>query len=159
MIRKYLKKKINNSDKINSLLEKYNIKKEYFYFNRKLVVKGIYIGYFWAFIPMPMQFLGILLSTFLFRFNVFVALLAILSTNPITYPPLWLLEYNTGLFLLGEKGIDNISLSLDWFMNNWDKIALPLYVGSLFFSIFVSALISFIVNLLWKHSVLKERKN
>jgi len=159
MIRKYLKRKINNADKINDFLEKYNLPKIYFIFNRKLVVKGIYIGYFWAFIPMPMQFLGIFLSTLIFRFNVFVALLAILSTNPITYPPIWFLEYKTGLFLLGESGIKNISLSVEWFMNNWDNIVYPLYIGSAFFSIFISALIALIVNFLWKHSVLKERAN
>jgi len=158
MIRKFFKKIAGKKEKFNHLLEKYNLPKAYFNFNRKMVSKGIFVGLFWGFIPMPMQMAGVMLTTPLMRFNVPIALATVWLSNPFTYPPLWYLEYLTGNFILGREGIHEIELTMQWFQENWDAIILPLYVGTAFYSTIVAYLIYLLINWLWTHSVQQERK-
>jgi len=72
-------------------------------------------------------------------------------------PFMYYMEYQTGNFILGKEGLENIELTLDWFSNNWDNIMLPLYVGTAPYSLFVSTLIYYIINILWIKSVKKEK--
>jgi len=67
------------------------------------------------------------------------------------------MEYQTGNLLLGYEGLENIELTLDWFSENWEKIVVPLYTGTVPYSIGVSSLIYFIIHLLWIDSVKKEK--
>jgi uncharacterized protein (DUF2062 family) len=67
------------------------------------------------------------------------------------------MEYQTGNFILGKDELDNIEPTLDWFSNNWDSIMVPLYVGTAPYSIFVSLIIYYIINLLWIKSVKEEK--
>ncbi len=157
MIRNFFKKTGKNSSKFKEFLEKYNLPKAYFATNRRAISRGLLVGLFWGFIPMPFQMAGVLITTPLFTFNVPLALATVWLSNPITYPPLWYLEYLTGNLILGKKGIDNIELTMEWFQNHWDDIVVPLYVGTAFYSIVVSYLIYLFVNWLWKRSVHKER--
>ncbi len=157
MIRQFFKKITKNSSRFNEFLEKYNLPKPYFATTRKAVTRGILVGLFWGFIPMPMQMGGVILTTPLFTFNVPIALATVWLSNPITYPPLWYLEYLTGNLILGKEGIDNIELSMHWFQTHWDDIVVPLYVGAAFYSTVVSFLIYLLLNWLWKRSVEKER--
>ena len=158
MIRKFFKKRGKNSSKFNKILQKYNLPREYFATTRKAISRGLLVGLFWGFIPMPFQMGGVLLTTPLFKFNVPLALATVWLSNPFTYPPLWYAEYLVGNLILGRDGLDNIELTMDWFQNHWDDIVLPLYVGTAFFSIVVSYLIYLLVNWLWKRSVHKERR-
>jgi len=159
MIRNFFKKLGKNTSKFNDFLEKYKLPKAYFATNRKAITRGLLVGLFWGFIPMPMQMGGVILTTPLFKFNVPLALATVWLSNPITYPPLWYLEYLTGNLILGREGLDNIELSMKWFQDHWDDIVVPLYVGTAFYSIVVSYLIYLLVNWLWKRSVHKERRD
>jgi uncharacterized protein (DUF2062 family) len=67
------------------------------------------------------------------------------------------MEYQTGNFILGNEGLNNIELTLDWFSENWDNILVPLYVGTLPYSTIVSLVIYFIINKLWINSIQKEK--
>ncbi|MCK5854606.1 MAG: DUF2062 domain-containing protein [Sulfurovaceae bacterium] len=42
---------------------------------------------------------------------------------------------------------------MDWFSANWDEIIIPLYVGTIPYSIIVSSLTYLIINRLWIISV------
>ena len=158
MIRKFFKKNSQKSSKFDDFLAKYNLPKAYFATTRKTITRGLLVGLFWGFIPMPMQMGGVILTTPLFKFNVPIGLATVWLSNPITYPPLWYLEYLTGNLMLGREGISNIELTMEWFQNHWDDIVVPLYVGTAFYSTVVSYLIYLLVNWLWKRSVHKERK-
>ena len=158
MIRQFFKKISTNNPKFNEFLDKYNLPKAYFAINRRAVTKGLLVGLFWGFIPMPFQMLGVILTTLFMRFNVIVGLATVWLSNPITYPPLWYLEYKTGNLILGREGIDNIELTMNWFQTHWDDIIVPLYVGTAFYSTVVSFLIYLLVNWLWVKSVHKENK-
>jgi uncharacterized protein (DUF2062 family) len=92
-----------------------------------------------------------------FKFNVPIAISMVWLSNPITMPFMYYMEYQTGNFLLGKEELDNIELTLDWFSSNWDSIVLPLYVGTIPYSLFVSLIIYYIINLLWIRSVRQEK--
>ncbi len=156
MIRKFLKQ-MQSNDKIKAFIKKYKIPREYLSVNRKSISRGILIGLFWGFIPMPMQMLAVLSVTPFVKFNVPIAISMVWLSNPITMPFMYYMEYQTGNFLLGNEGLENIELTLSWFSNNWNKILIPLYVGTIPYSVGVSTLIYFFINKLWIDSVKKEK--
>ena len=157
MIRKILKQKQNNG-KIKTFIKKYKIPREYLSINRKSISRGVLIGLFWGFIPMPMQMLAVLSVTPFIKFNVPIAISMVWLSNPITMPFMYYMEYQTGNFLLGDEGLKNIELTLTWFSNNWNKILTPLYIGTVPYSLGVSTLIYFLINKLWIDSVKKEKQ-
>ncbi len=158
MIKKILKKPSKNSHKINEFLEKYNIPTSYLNANRRMISRGVGLGLFWGFVPMPMQMLAVILSMPLFRFNVPIAISMVWLSNPVTMPFMYYMEYLTGNLILGLPGVENFELSMDWMVENFDKIILPLYVGTSFYSIVVSFLIYVAVNLIWIKIVKRKRK-
>jgi len=156
MIRKIFKKKKDNG-KIKAFIQKYKIPREYLSINRKSISRGVLIGLFWGFIPMPMQMLAVLAVTPFIKFNVPIAISMVWLSNPITMPFMYYMEYQTGNFLLGNESLENIDLTLDWFSNNWNKILIPLYVGTIPYAVGVSSFIYFTINKLWIDSVKKEK--
>jgi uncharacterized protein (DUF2062 family) len=157
MIRKAFKKKSSNSSKLNAFLDKYNIPREYLSINRKSISKGAMVGLFWGFIPMPMQMAAVMLTTPFIRFNVPIAISAVWLSNPFTMPPMYYMEYLTGNFNLGREGLDDIELTMEWFTEHFDDILIPLYTGTAFYSIVVSALVYLLINRLWIASVKQEK--
>lgn len=157
MIRKFFRKKSSSKGKIDTFLDKYNLPRAYFNINRKMVTRGVFVGLFWGFIPMPMQMLAVVATTPFVRFNVPIAIAMVWLSNPFTMPPLYYIEYLTGNFILGQEGIQNIELSMEWFSENIGDVFIPLYVGTAFYSIVVSTLIYFALNWLWIKSVKEEK--
>jgi hypothetical protein len=157
MIRKFFRKKASGKGKLDTFLEKYNLPRAYFNVNRKMITRGVLIGLFWGFIPMPMQMAAVVATTPFIRFNVPIAIAMVWLSNPFTMPPMYYMEYLTGNFILGREGIDNIELTLDWFSSHMGDIFVPLYVGTAFYSIVVSGLIYLLLNWLWIRSVKEEK--
>jgi len=155
MIRKKLKSTTEHP-KIREFLKKYNIPLKYFAASRKMIARGVLLGIFIAFIPMPMQMAATLLFTPFFRFNVPIAVAMCWITNPLTMPPIYYIEYLTGSFLLGIEP-EPVQMTLEWFSSNISKIFIPLYTGALFYSIVGSVSGYYLVNWLWKKSVKKEK--
>ena len=158
MIRKIFKKKASGKNKIDIFLEKYKLPKAYLSVNRKMITRGVAVGLFWGFIPMPMQMLAVMTTTPFLRFNVPIAISMVWLSNPFTMPPMYYMEYLTGNFILGKEGIDNIEMTMEWFSANIGEIFIPLYVGTAFYSIVVTSLIYFLLNFLWIRSVQSEKK-
>ncbi len=156
MIRRTFKKGNKNS-KIDALITKYKIPREYLSVNRKSISKGVFWGLLWGFIPMPFQMLAVLATTPFVKFNVPIAISMVWLSNPITMPFMYYMEYKTGLFILGRKDLCDVQLTLEWFQNNWDNIVVPLYVGTIPYSLLVSFIIYLIINYLWISSVKREK--
>ena len=157
MIRRTFKKNRDKPQgKIDRLIEKYNLPREYLSVNRRSISRGIWFGLFWAFIPMPFQMLGVMALTPFIRFNVPIAIAMVWLSNPVTMPPMYYMEYLTGNFLLSWEGISNVELTMHWFKTHWDEIVIPLYVGAAFYSIVVSTLIYMIIDWLWVRSAKHE---
>ena len=159
MIRKVFKKKQSNS-KIKDFISKYKIPHEYLSINRKAISRGVLIGLFWGFIPMPMQMLAVLSITPFIKFNVPIAISMVWLSNPITMPFMYYMEYHTGNYLLGLEGLENakfdFEFTLSWFKENWSNFLYPLYIGTIPYSLGVSTIIYFMINKLWIDSVQKE---
>jgi uncharacterized protein (DUF2062 family) len=158
MIRKVFKKKSSGSNKIDAFLEKYHLPKAYLSVNRRMVTRGVAIGIFWGFIPMPMQMLAVMATTPFIRFNVPIAISMVWLSNPFTMPPMYYMEYLTGNFLLGREDLDDIELTMQWFTENFDNILVPLYTGTAFYSIVISSVVYVLLNRLWVWSVKNEQE-
>jgi len=156
MIRKTLKN-TTKSEKLKNFIEKSKIPREFLSPTRKMIIRGVVLGLFIAFIPMPLQMAAILLFMPFFRFNVPIAIAMVWITNPFTMPPIYVVEYYTGSFFLGSE-IEHVEMSLDWFTENIDDIFVPLYTGALFYSVVSSFSAYWLVNHFWKSSVHKSKK-
>lgn len=156
MIRKILKK-TSKHKKFNAFIEKYKIPKEYLSTNRRMVSKAVFVGLFIAFIPMPMQMLAVLAVLPFFKFNVPIALAMCWLSNPLTMPAMYYMEYLTGAYILGSE-IVPVKMTLDWFSENIDNIFIPLYLGSLIYSLVASLSGYWFVNHFWKGSVHRDKK-
>ncbi len=142
-------------------MTKYKIPKDLLSINRKMVSRAILVGMFIAMIPMPMQMLAVILIAPFFRFNVPIGVSLVWITNPFTMPFIYYIEYMTGNLLLMREGVSDIQLTLDWFKSNIGDIFIPLYVGTLFYSVIFSIGGYYLINWLWIVSVnkAKDEKN
>jgi len=156
MIRKTLKK-TSKSEKLKAFIKKYKVPREYLSANRRMVSKAIFIGLFIAFIPMPMQMLLVLAVMPLTKFNVPIALAMCWLSNPFTMTPMYYMEYLTGAFFLGSE-VAPVEMTLEWFSKNFDNIFIPLYTGTLFYSVVGSSLAYWVVNHFWRDSVHRDKK-
>ena len=139
---------LSNHPKIQAIVTKYNIPQEYLVFNKKSVSNAVFIGLFIAMIPMPMQMLLVIAMMSVFRFNVAVGLLMCWVSNPFTMPFMYYLEYLTGSFILGQEA-GEFELNLEWFTQNIDLIFIPLYTGTLVFSVVTSLIGYLLVKKSW----------
>jgi len=72
----------------------------YFSVSRRSIARGVWIGVFVAFIPIPMQ-MGVAAALALVaRVNIPVAVLGVWVTNPLTMLPLFYLAYRLGAAIL-----------------------------------------------------------
>lgn len=156
MVRKLFKKKKRNS-KVDAFITKYNIKPAYLSVNRKSVANAMLVGLFFGFIPMPMQMLAVVLSTFFLTFNVPLAVSLVWITNPLTMPIIFYVEYLIGNFFLLDDNSVQVQLTLEWFTNNMDAIFLPLYLGAAICAVSFAFLGYTFIHVLWKRSVFKEK--
>jgi uncharacterized protein (DUF2062 family) len=156
MIRKTLKS-TSKSEKLKAFIKKAKVPREFLAGNRKMISRGVVLGIFIAFIPMPMQMAAVLLFMPLFKFNVPIALAMCWLSNPITMPPMYYIEYELGSFILGIKP-EPVEMTLKWFSNNMDAIFIPLYFGTLIFSVVGSISAFLAVNHFWKSSVYRDKK-
>ena len=157
MIRKLFKKN-NKKTKLDAFIKKYKIPREYLSVNRKSITRGLIVGIFWGFIPMPMQMVAVVFTTPFFKFNVPIAVATVWLSNPITMPFMYYMEYLTGNLILGMDAL-HVDLSMEWFSSHLEEIFLPLYVGTLFYSIGVSIIVYYSVNWLWIKSVHHEKRH
>lgn len=134
--------------------------------HRRSVAGGVAIGLFAGLIPGPFQMLSAALLAIMLRMNLPVAVFTTLYTNPLTILPLYVLAYEYGALVIGQrdrKAVEHLTLpDLTW--SNWLSellywfvhlgkpfaIGLPLLALSLAFVGYIS------VRLLWRWMVVWE---
>lgn len=156
MIRRFFKRSRFNK-KYADLITRYKIPRAFLSVNRHAVAKGVLVGLFVAFIPMPAQMVAIVLLQPLFRFNLPLSIALVWITNPATMPFVYYVEYKTGGFLLGMHDLPHVAMSLAWFEHHFDDIVVPLYTGALFYSTLFAAAGYCLVQRLWIVSVHRHR--
>ena len=73
-------------------------------------------------------------------------------------PPIFYFNYLVGAFVLGHEAQENLSfeLSWHWIVNVLGELWLPLYLGSTIVGLVLGSLAYLIINLLWRHHVIKN---
>lgn len=80
---------------------------ELWHIGRHCVAGGVALGFFIAFIPLPIHMVtGALLAVAL-RVNLPVTIAAVWITNPLTFAPLFFFAYEVGAWLLGKQHMLN----------------------------------------------------
>lgn len=74
--------------------------------HRRSVAGGVAVGLFAGLIPGPLQILGGVLLSILFRVNLPVAAITTVYTNPLTIVPLYFVAYHYGALVTGGNGHD-----------------------------------------------------
>ena len=103
---------------------------EYWKLTNKSVRRGVMIGCFNAFMPIPFQTLIALAMAIPLRANLFLALGLLWINNPLTMVPLYWFAYKTGVLMLNEtmQPID-MHLSLAWIQQEFSHIWKPFLLG------------------------------
>lgn len=71
--------------------------------NRRSAAGGVAAGLFCGLIPGPFQMLGAAITAVVFRVNFPLALLTTFYTNPLTIIPLYLVAFELGQWVLGDR--------------------------------------------------------
>lgn len=114
--------------------------------------RGIAIGIFCAFLPMPFEMVPAIFMAVMIGANVPFAVAGVWISNPITWIPLY-----TPCYLLGAKimqlepiPVDQISM----LQLGWHYVAL--WAGCLIVGTFVSLSTHFLLNLIWSLQIRKR---
>ncbi|HET9679351.1 MAG TPA: DUF2062 domain-containing protein [Gammaproteobacteria bacterium] len=123
--------------------------------NRRSMCKGLAVGVFVCFIPLPGQTLIAALGAVWLRVNLPMAVAAVFISNPLTMAPLSFMAYKTGAWLLGmPHGAFHFEPTLDWLLYELSKVWAPFLFGSLVLAIVCSLLAYGISNFLWQWYVI-----
>lgn len=167
MIRKVFKKR-SSSSKFDAIIDKYHIPREYLSVNRNSVSKAVLVGLFFAFIPMPMQMLAVVLMIPFIKFNVPIGVSLVWITNPVTMPFIYYIELIIGDLLTMSPISQDVDymvelFTMDWFTSGFltklMEIIVPMYIGALFTSVVLSVCGYYLVRWLWWRSVHHEKKH
>lgn len=128
------------------------------YFNKYTISKGVSIGLFFAWMPVPLQMLFAAGFAILFKANLPVSIIFVWLTNPITMPILFLAAYKIGqlFFTVASTSVFKFELSFSWLFNKTCDIWHPFITGCFVCAIVSSILGNITVRLLWKFSILKN---
>jgi len=130
--------------------------------NRRSTARAVAIGLFSGLIPGPLQVLGSVGLSILFRANFPLAAITTLYTNPLTIVPLYLVAYEYGsLFYPGSNSLKDIAPpSFNWSSSFIGDLALwmgqlgkPLLLGVVLLAMTLSLVGWIVVRLGWRWHV------
>ena len=118
-------------------------------FKRQSVAKGIAIGLFCAFLPMPFEMVPAIFLAVLMGGNLPFAVAGVWVSNPVTWVPLY-----TPCYILGAKilQLEPIALAeITLIQAGWHYVAL--WLGCLIIGVAVGICSHFIISLLWRSQI------
>lgn len=121
-------------------------------FNRNSVAKGIAVGLFCAFLPMPFEMIAALFIAAMIGGNVPFAVAGVWISNPLTWIPLYTPCYLLGAHLIGVEPIPLDQISILEF--GWHYVAL--WLGCLIIGTIVSVTSHFVVSMLWRIHIINR---
>ena len=122
-------------------------------FNRQSTAKGVAIGLFCAFLPMPFEMVPAIFLAVLMRGNLPFAIAGIWLSNPVTWVPLYTPCYLLGAYLLQIDPVAAIS-EITIFQLGWHYVAL--WLGCLIIGLTISVSAHFLISFVWRSQV-RER--
>lgn len=123
-------------------------------FNRNTVSKGIAIGLFCSFLPMPFEMIPAVFIAAMIGGNIPFAVAGVWISNPLTWIPMY-----TPCYLLGAKiiGVEPIPLhQISILQVGWHYVAL--WLGCLIVGITLAVIAHFTVSTLWRAHIISRWK-
>lgn len=129
------------------------------HFSRRPTVRGLAVGMFCAFIPVPWQMILAAMGAAFLRCNMPVAVAMVWITNPITMPPILFISYQIGAWMLGMPPLDwDYHPSLEWFLKQIGELGWPILVGSLTVGSIASIATLFVADWIWQWRILSKAR-
>ncbi|RBP50836.1 DUF2062 domain-containing protein [Arenicella xantha] len=123
-------------------------------FNRQSTAKGVAIGLFCAFLPMPFEMVPAIFLAALMRGNLPFAVAGIWISNPLTWIPLYTPCYLLGAMIIGVEPVALHQITI--FQLGWHYVAL--WLGCLIVGIVISVSVHFIISAAWRSQVRQRWK-
>ena len=134
--------------------------------HRRAVARGLAVGMFWAFMPVPLQSFFAATTCIWLRVNVLVAVAACWITNPITAAPIVYVAHAIGALLLGAGAppIDAteavaVASAAPTLLQYWQELKAlgeAFLLGSLVLAVGTATLSYLALNAFWLWSVRRE---
>ncbi len=127
--------------------------------NRRSVSGAMFVGLFFAFVPLPTQMIMAAGTAILLRVNLPISVGLVWLTNPVTMPPIFYFCYKVGTWILGTPLREvAFELSWDWIGSELAAIWQPFLLGCAVVGVSSGALGWVIVRLLWRLHVVRHLK-
>lgn len=123
-------------------------------FNRQSIAKGVAIGLFCAFLPMPFEIVPAIFIAAMLRGNLPFSIAGIWISNPFTWVPLYTPCYLLGARIVGIEPVDIASITI--FELGWHYVAL--WLGCLIIGLSLSISVHFAISFLWRSQVRQRWK-
>jgi len=129
------------------------------HFNRRSVSGAFAVGFFCAFIPLPLQMIIAAAIAIIVRVNLPIAASLVWITNPVTMPPIFYTAYKVGALVMGQEALQSdYKLTKEWFTSQFDLIWQPFLLGCLISGI-ISAVLAYVtIRLLWRLHIVRHIK-
>lgn len=143
------------------------------HFSRRSVARGVAIGLFLAFVPLPMQMLLAVLVAILWRANLPIAVALTWITNPITFVPLNYFIFLVGCWVTNDKSNYSVMQGFQFKGSSWQEIVThfwqwlssigkPFFVGLPIVAVSAALLGFVLTHLIWRIVIylrMYKRKN
>lgn len=134
---------------------------EVWHLGRRSVAGGVGLGFFLAFVPLPIQMVIAAPLSLLLRVNLPVTMAALWITNPVTMAPMFLFAFKVGTWITAREAqiaaID-FEMSFEGMAAAFGEIWYPLIVGCLFCGVSAAAVGNLSVRWLWRAHLLYKRR-
>lgn len=125
--------------------------------SRHSACRGLAIGLFCSFLPLPGHMVLAALLALWLRGNLPVAVLSCWFNNPLTMAPMYYGDYALGAWLLGLHGaMPQAELSLHWLVEEFRLIGPPLLLGGAILGGAVALVGYVVLNTLWRWQSLRR---
>ncbi len=134
---------------------------EIWHLGRRSVAGGVGLGFFLAFIPLPIQMLIAAPLSLIFRVNLPVTMAALWLTNPVTMAPIFLFAFKVGAWITSREAqiaAIKFEASFDGMAAVFDEVWLPLLVGCFVCGISAAAVGNLAVRWIWRAYLLRRRR-
>lgn len=125
--------------------------------HRRSVAKAFAAGIFIAFLPIPGHVLLAVLVSIYWRINIGIAAVTTFISNPLTFAPIVLAEYQLGRWLSGA-GPETGSFNMSWggLVNGLTSLWPSLAIGALILATVFSIAGYFALNSIWRWSAMRR---
>lgn len=126
----------------------------FFAVSRRSITGAVWLGLFIGLLPLPLQTVIATLAAILFRVNLPVAVAAVFVTNPLTWVPVYIFEYQLGILMLElPREAFSIEMSWRWVLEELPRYWRPLLLGSLVTATLVASTAYVFVSVAWRLTV------